>query len=208
MSLYLDSMGYEFNLNDGKYLIELARFSILSKFEQIQTDSRYKEVIKYCDKFSEKLGIFVTLTVNKNLRGCIGYPEPILSLKDALIEAAKSAAFKDPRFNPLKKEEFDEINVELSILSVPELIKVDNPKDYPSKIKVGVDGLIIKSGLFSGLLLPQVATEYSWTEDEFLEHACLKAGLAQDAWLDSKSKIYSFQAEIFSEDNGKIVKKN
>jgi len=183
-------------MSDSK-LIELARASILSELgEKNDLATLKSELMK---EYSDRQGVFVTINKDGELRGCIGYPQAILPLYDAVINAAKSAAFKDPRFTPLIKEEYSKIKVEVSVLSVPNSIEVDSPKDYPKKIKVGKDGLIVKSGHFSGLLLPQVAIEQGWDAEEFLEHTCLKAGLSQDAWLDPKTEVLSFQADIFKD---------
>lgn len=143
------------------------------------------------ESFMEKRGCFVTLTEGGELRGCIGYPEPILPLIEALVDAAISAC-RDPRFPPLDASELPKIKIEISVLTKPRPIK-------PEGIKVGRDGLIIRHGYYSGLLLPQVATEYNWSREEFLNHACFKAGLHQDAWKDEETQIFAFQAEVFSE---------
>ena len=117
---------------------------------------------------------------------------------EALIEAAISVC-NDPRFPPLSEDELNQITIELSILTEPELIKVKDPREYLEKIEIGKDGLIIKRGVFSGLLLPQVAVEQEWSVEQFLENICLKAGLTIDSWMDENSKIYKFQAEIIHE---------
>lgn len=187
-------------LEQGKYLVKLARSSIAFHFQNKQTAAE--------NKFKEKQGVFVTLkTAEDELRGCIGYAEPVYPLEEALIKAATSAAFKDPRFPSLKEKELDEIKIEISILTKPELIKVSSPDEYPNKIKIGQDGLIIESDSFSGLLLPQVATEHKLNAKQFLDNLCLKAGLLIDTWKEGDCKIYKFQAQIFSEEfpNGKII---
>ncbi len=106
-------------------------------------------------------------------------------------------AFEDPRFVPLKKSEFSDIKLELSVLTVPEKIAARDYHEYFSKILIGRDGLIVKKGHRSGLLLPQVATEYNWESQEFLEHTCMKAGLSKDAYKEHDCEVYSFRAEIF-----------
>ncbi|MBS3107504.1 TIGR00296 family protein [Candidatus Woesearchaeota archaeon] len=171
---------------EGEELLKLARASI------------YDKEIKIKDK-GEKCGVFVTIysAEDHSLRGCIGYPEPIMPLKEAVVAAAKAAAFEDPRFGPLEKEE--KIKMEISILTVPELIKVASPKEYPKNIEIGKDGLILRHDGYQGLLLPQVAVEDHMDAELFLENVCLKAGLSQDAWLDAGVKIYKFQAQIFRE---------
>lgn len=184
------------NSEDRKKLLKLARKSIESEFskEKIKVDEPIKE------KFSEKQGTFVTLTEEGRLRGCIGYPEPILPLYEAIINAAKAAAFEDPRFEPLKEEELNKIKIEMSVLTVPELIKVKHPLEYLEKIKIGEDGLIIRGPFGSGLLLPQVFVEYKATPQMALEMLCEKAGLPRNTWQNPMYKIYKFQAEVFSEE--------
>jgi len=167
-------------------------------------------------KLLEKAGIFVTLNKKirgseHQLRGCIGRIEPKTSLAQATIDSAIDSAFNDPRFPTVQPGELENIVVEISVLTPPELIKVDNVKEYPKKIKVGRDGLIVEKGWNRGLLLPQVPIEQNppWNEEEFLGWTCWKAGLTQDMWLDKNTKIYKFQAEIFEEEepNGKIHRK-
>ncbi len=141
--------------------------------------------------FNEKRGCFVTLTENGELRGCIGYPEPVMPLAEALVESAISAC-RDPRFPPLDASELPKIKIEVSVLTRPKPIK-------PADVKVGRDGLIVRKGFYSGLLLPQVATEYGWSREEFLSQTCIKAGLPPDAWKDKGTEILAFHAEVFGE---------
>ncbi len=193
------------SLEEGNFLIKLARFSVEKYF---QRGEFVKEKIKK-KKFNEKRGVFVTIETfpEKNLRGCIGFPHPVLPLYEAIQRAAASSAFEDPRFPPIEKDELSKIIFEISVLTEPELIKTKNSKEYPKKIKISKDGLIIQSGPFSGLLLPQVPVEYKWTAQEFLENLCLKAGLTPDYIHDKSTKIWKFQAQIFSEEKpgGKVV---
>ena len=160
------------------------------------------------ENFEEKTGVFVTINTypEKELRGCIGIPEPIMPLKKAIKEAAISACH-DPRFPNLREEELNKIIVEITILSPPDLIKA-KPIDYPKYIEVGKDGLMVERGFYRGLLLPQVAVEYNWDSKEFLRNTCIKAGLSPNAWLDKNTKVYKFQGEIFMEEEprGKIVR--
>lgn len=189
------------NLSEGEKLVKLARQSVSSAF--------MKKDIKPLEEFKEKQGVFVTLLTTAHvLRGCIGFPEPFYPLSEALIKAARHAAFSDSRFLPVKKEELDEIIFEVSILTKPELIKVKNPEEYLKKIEIGKDGLIVEEESFRGLLLPQVALEQGWNAKEFLNQTCLKAGLLEETWREGTCKIYKFQTEIFKEEspNGKIVK--
>lgn len=189
------------SLEDGKRLIGLARDAISSVFKRIElkVDEKFKE------EYNEKKGVFVTLKEDGELRGCIGFPEPVHEMWKAVVEAARAAAFGDPRFPPLKKEE--EIQIELSVLTKPERVKVKNPEEYLKKIRIGKDGLIIRAGVFSGLLLPIVAVEYDWNAEQFLRHVCMKAGLTMDAWRTPSHQIYKFQTQVFAEENGRIVEK-
>jgi uncharacterized protein len=185
---------------DGKKLIELARQSISSRFSGLgagSVDSAAQDTLK--KKFSTPQGGFVTLTIDGELRGCIGYVEAVFPLYETILRVAKAAAFEDPRFPPLEEEEWKNVKVEISALSVPELIQVDKADDYLKKIEIGKDGLIIRGRFGSGLLLPQVFTEYKATPLKALQMTCQKAGLDTDAWKDLHNRIFKFQAEIFSE---------
>jgi uncharacterized protein (TIGR00296 family) len=181
---------------NGKFLVELARRAI----ETYLVDRKVIEVPEYEDpKLNEDMGVFVTLNLRNELRGCIGYPEPVMPLLKAVIDAAISAATRDPRFNPLTASEMDKIHVEVSVLTKPQLIEVDNPVEYLENITLGQDGLIVESGPYRGLLLPQVATEWGWDGEEFLSNTCMKAGLPSDCWLSQNVKIYKFSSQIFQE---------
>jgi len=150
--------------------------------------------------FFQHYGVFVTLHrfATHQLRGCIGIPEPIMPLKEALVEAATSAT-RDPRFPPLSAEELEDVIVEITVLTPPSLLQINQPKEYLSKVKIGRDGLIVEQGFYKGLLLPQVPVEQQWDVETFLGHTCMKAGLAPDAWIDDTTNVYAFQGQIFSE---------
>ena len=160
------------------------------------------------DIFSEKRGVFVTLTKQGMLRGCIGYPYPDSSLGGAIIGSSISAACKDPRFPPVNITEMDDIVVEVTVLTQPELINVQ-PHELPEIIEIGKHGLIVKEGYHQGLLLPQVAPENDFDEVEFLNHTCLKAGLPADAWCMG-ADVYWFEGQIFKETvpRGDVVEEN
>ena len=123
------------------------------------------------------------------------------SLFNALEDAAISAATKDPRFPAVKSKELDSITFEVTILTPPKKVVVSKPEEYLSKIKVGRDGLIVKHGFYSGLLLPQVPVEYGWNEKEFLEYTCEKAGLPKNYWKNSETEIQKFEGIVFKEEN-------
>ncbi len=180
---------------DGKKLLRLARSSIEGYFSGKELET---EDVKH---LNNELGIFVTLNKRGALRGCIGFPEPIMPLYKAVIEASKSAAFKDPRFPPLKKEELEDIHLEISVLTEPELMAKYEPESVKEEIVIGKHGLVIKHPYGSGLLLPQVPVEQNWSVEEFLKNLCYKAGLPPTAWQRDKSEIYRFEAQVFSEVN-------
>ncbi len=182
--------------SEGELAVRLARKAIdecLKNGKRVNPDN-LPEV------FREKRGVFVTLnkkTTDKELRGCIGRPYPIMPLGEAIIASAINAAREDPRFSPVKPVELNEIVIEVTILTVPRLIK-SKPKDLPQKIVIGKDGLIVADGMCSGLLLPQVAVEHGFDCTEFLCQTSMKAGLMPDAWLNG-AKVYSFEGQIFEE---------
>lgn len=191
------------NAKQGEFLVRSARKIISEKLEGRAVK------IEFPDWCSGKSGVFVTLTIDGDLRGCIGFCEAVLPLKDALSQAAVAAAFEDPRFPPLTKVEFERVTVEVSVLTEPEEIHVNEPAEYPGRVKIGEDGLIVRHGHYNGLLLPQVPVELGWEPEEFLAHTCVKAGLHPETWKEGTAKFYAFHAEIFSEEapGGKIVKK-
>lgn len=181
---------------EGKELIGIAKESISYYFSG--KDYVVSDELK--EMFNEKFGVFVTLKIKDELRGCIGFVEGMMPLYESVVDSAKAAAFSDPRFRPLTKEEFEKINIEVSVLTKPELIEVNKAEEYLDKIIVGENGLIVKGSGCSGLLLPQVALEWKWDVKQFLENLCQKAGLDKDAWKELDNKIYKFQAQVFEEE--------
>lgn len=197
-----------YSKEDGEFAVRTAR-EVIEKHVRGEEIPDYRE--KASEKFKSKSGVFVTIDTypDKELRGCIGFPEPIFPLIDAIVNAAQSASTEDPRFPPVKAKELDKIVVEVSLLTPPQLISVKKPTELPKQVVVGKDGLIIKKGFYSGLLLPQVAVDWKWDAEEFLSQTCWKAGLPPDSWLDATTRFYKFQAEIFAETSpkGNIVEK-
>ena len=191
--------------SDGEKLVKAARKVVT---EYLKNGRKLDLGEDFESRFSFNAGIFVTLNDPNGLRGCIGYPLPNKKLCKVLADAAISAAIDDPRFEAVELTELEKIMFEVTVLSEPEKIVVNNPNEYPSKIKVGRDGLIIKSGLHSGLLLPQVPVEYNWNEQQFLEHTCEKAGLPSDYWKNPQIEILKFEGIVFKEENpnGNVVK--
>jgi len=182
--------------SDGKTLVKSAR-RIVTEF--LKNSTRLILEKDFQENFAFKSGVFVTLNNPLGLRGCIGYPLSDKKLFDALEEASIAAATEDPRFPPVKFEELGSITFEVTVLTPPKKIDIKDPIEYPSKIKIGQDGLIVKFGYNSGLLLPQVPVEYGWNEKEFLEHTCEKAGLPKYIWKNKETEIQKFQGIVFKE---------
>ena len=176
--------------NDEKRtLIEIARSAITSALQNstLPTLNFQSEALK------RSSGVFVTLRIGEDLRGCIGYIEPLFPLALATQEVAVKAAMEDPRFMPVTLPEMQNITIEISVLSpLSELHDVE-------KIEIGKHGLVIDAGYKRGLLLPQVATEYHWDRKQFLKQIALKAGLPPDAWKRSEVKLFTFTVEKFDE---------
>jgi AmmeMemoRadiSam system protein A len=182
--------------SDKKYLLNLARRTLESLPDR--GAGLPKEASPEEEDVPERLrieqGAFVTLhTLPGDLRGCIGYVEPVAPLYRTVMENTVNAARRDPRFTPVEPDEVESIRIEISAMSPPQ------PIGSVEEIEVGRHGLIISQGLTRGLLLPQVATEYDWDRQTFLEHTCLKAGLSPDAWKDDRTRIEAFSADVFSE---------
>jgi len=158
----------------------------------------------------EPRGAFVTLNaVDGGLRGCIGFPYPVKQLGQAVVEAAIGASTQDPRFPRVEPFELDRILVEVSALTRPETLSTTSRKDLPGLVRIGADGLIVTGYGYSGLLLPQVATEYRLKPEDFLSETCMKAGLMPDSWLSNRVSVQRFQAEVFGETSpqGEVEKK-
>ncbi|MGI0101706.1 MAG: TIGR00296 family protein [Nitrosotalea sp.] len=190
--------------NDGELLVRTAR-SVVTEY--LQTGKRPVLSSEIKSRFSFNSGVFVTLNKEENLRGCIGFPTPDRKLCQSLLDASIASATEDPRFLPVKYDELDKITFEVTILTPPEVVKVQDPSEYLSKIRVGRDGLIVKWESGSGLLLPQVPVEYGWNEEEFLSHTCDKAGAPSDYWKKKGSMVLRFEGIVFkeTEPNGPVV---
>jgi|Deesub1362A_J573_1020465.scaffolds.fasta_scaffold00660_6 hypothetical protein len=188
-------------LSEGEKAVKLARRSIENYLSK-------KEIIsdRFSGIFEEKRGVFTTLNKNHNLRGCIGFPYPIKRLDEAIIESAIAAAVDDPRFPPVVIEEMEDISVEVTVLTPPEKLNV-RKEELPNHIEIGRHGLMVSSGYFSGLLLPQVAVEYNFDEEEFLSQTCMKANLPPDCWLMENVDVFRFEGQIFQEKepNGEVI---
>jgi hypothetical protein len=187
------------SLDEGRAAVRLARETLES---HVRGTAR-GPVGRPSGTLGERRGVFVTLNIlegrAKQLRGCIGYPEPIKPLWEAVRDVTVYAS-EDPRFpSPVTQEELDRIIVEVSVLTLPQEIRAPRRQDLAAKIRLGVDGLIVSNSFTSGLFLPQVATEQGWDQETFLSEACGKAGLPFDSWLKENTKVQVFQAEVFAE---------
>ena len=176
--------------NERRALLSLARRSMVAELA-----GHWPPPVEFTSKaLQTECGAFVTLEKRGALRGCIGHVRAYKPLEQTVMEMAVQAAFHDPRFPPVSADELDELTVEISVMSP--LTAVEDV----SEIEVGVHGLIIQDGGRSGLLLPQVATDYGWDRETFLEHTCVKAGLPPDSWKQEGITILKFTAEVFGEE--------
>ncbi len=184
----------------GEYLVRLARRSVEYYMEhgrRMPTPSDAPE------KARRPGAAFVTIETyygprSRELRGCIGFVAPIKPLVDAVIDVALEAAFEDPRFPPLRREELDTVTFEVSVLSQLEEAPKD-PSGRLSFVVVGRDGLVVERGPYKGLLLPQVPIEHGWDEETFLSETCIKAGMWPDCWLDPETRVYRYRAAAWRE---------
>ena len=186
------------SLEEGQTLVRLARQAIVSYLKD-QTAIRPANIT---EKLGRKSGVFVTLnrTSPRELRGCIGFPYPETPLADATIKAAIYAATEDPRFPQVSQPEFNTgITIEVTVLTPPRVLDEQDRAKLPDLIEVGRHGLIIEGHGTSGLLLPQVATEWNWDSTEFLTNCCLKANLPPDSWLLEGTTVKVYEGEIFEE---------
>jgi AmmeMemoRadiSam system protein A len=178
-------------------LLGIARNSISDVLAGRRPDLRAGDFDEALRRLS---GAFVSLhNHDRQLRGCIGSVHPVHPLYEAVSTSAINAAFRDPRFLPLQKDELSDIHIEISVMSP--IVPVINLEE----IEVGRDGLIVSRGRHAGLLLPQVATEYGWDRQTFLKHTCLKAGLPPDAWSLPDCRIERFSAEVFAEEEAQTA---
>ena len=184
-----------YSFEEGVQAVRMAR-DVLDRHVTGEEDTEYTVP----ESFLKKAGAFVTLQLFPAgmLRGCIGYPYPIFPLWDTIARSAKSAASQDHRFNPVSKKELDNIIVEVSMLSQPVRLQ-GHGREILKQIVVGRDGIMVEFGSSKGLLLPQVALEWGWTSQEFLEETCMKGRLPATMWKDPRLKIFKFTADIFHE---------
>jgi uncharacterized protein len=177
---------HEFSPEERSLLLRLAHDSILSALEGRQIPLEPPTA-----HLAQPRGVFTTLHLHGQLRGCVGYVLPIGSLYAAVAETARAAAFEDTRFYPVTLDDAPHLQIELSILSPPQPIA-------PQSVEIGRHGLLIGMAGRRGLLLPQVPLEHHWDRTTFLEQTCRKAGLPTDAWQKGAT-IEAFTAEVFGE---------
>jgi len=183
-------MSFKLSENARKFLVRTAREAITSEYDKNKLIINKQDIPK---ELNFKSGCFVTLHKNGKLRGCIGNFREDKNIVENVAEMAVQSAFNDMRFPPLTENELSIIEIEISVLS-PMV-----PVNSFDEIEIGRDGLYISKGIFRGVLLPQVASEYGWDVEDFLKNTCRKAGLPVDAYKSADTKVFRFEALVFSE---------
>jgi AmmeMemoRadiSam system protein A len=188
--------GNGFSPDEKNLLLRLAHDSILAAFDSGVSEKagRGISLVPPTAHLAEPRGVFTSLYLRGELRGCVGYVLPVNSVYRAVAETARAAAFEDTRFRPVTREEAPALAIELSILSPPQSIQ-------PGVVEIGRHGLLISMAGHRALLLPQVPVEHHWDRTTFLEQTCRKAGLPLDAWQKGAT-IEAFTAEVFGEKPG------
>ena len=176
-------------IKEEQQAIDLARWTLNSYVKGLANVPQPELTDPY---FNEKAGVFVTLKKNEMLRGCIGIIQPVDILARNIIISTRNSALNDHRFPPVRSEEVDELEIEISILSPPKKSKLED-------IEIGKHGLIVEGGSLSAVYLPQVATEVGWTFDQWLDSLCDKANLPTSYWKEKEAKFKTFTAQIINE---------
>ena len=189
VGFYVADQQFALSEKEQKILLQIARRTL--EGQAVGNGVSRMDVV--AERLMEKRGVFVTLQKKGMLRGCIGYIKAVQPLAMAVSEMTIAASTHDPRFPAVDSAEVKDIRIEISVLSSMKRVR------DPAEIKVGQHGLYIAKGDNAGLLLPQVATSYGWSREEFLNQACLKAGLSPGAWKDKDTQTYLFAAQIFAE---------
>ncbi len=189
-----------FTENQGQWLVKLARRTIMNKLTDKSPDTESEMLAKDLvdESFQAHCGTFVTLKIQGQLRGCIGNLTSTESVLDGVKRNAVNAAFHDPRFSSLSAAELDRTEIEVSILTEPLPLEYRDWQDLITKLRVNVDGVIIRKGHTSATFLPQVWEQLAQPEN-FLTHLCLKAGLPSDAWKSSELEVLTYQVQCFEE---------
>jgi AmmeMemoRadiSam system protein A len=184
----MDTPCEELDNDEQDFLLDVARKTIIEHTERGTTPNIFSDK----PRLDRNCGAFVTLHERTGaLRGCIGYVEALKPLLQTVIEMAVACSSRDPRFSPVTPDELPNLDLEISVITPLE--EIHQFED----IRVGRDGLMIRKGSRSGLLLPQVAAELEWDRYRFLEETCRKAGLDKDAWKEDDAKVFIFSAQVF-----------
>jgi len=194
------SSNKEFDKEQGRILLKLARRTICKKLG-LKIDADEDRTLSQAltdEAFSVRSGVFVTLHIGGRLRGCIGSLTGTETVRDGVKNNAISSAFHDSRFSPLTAEEYDKIDIEISILSKPQPLAYSDSNDLLGRLRPQVDGVIIRKIPNGATFLPQVWEQLPRPED-FLTRLCMKAGLAGDIWLREKLEVETYQVQHFSE---------
>lgn len=191
------------SLEEGRAAVGLARRTLEECLEwpEAKDPASIADAVELPALFEEKRGLFVTLLLlpGSDLRGCIGFTEPIYPLRQGIPRAALYAAREDPRFPPLERAELERVRIEVSLLTPPEPIVARAPADLVGLVQVGRDGLMVAENGMKGVLLPQVPVDEGWDVPTFLSHTCIKAGLSPEAWRRAGPRFWRFRSEIFAE---------
>ncbi len=179
-------------------LLELARKTVAQRLGIVYEGSPDLEKTLNDPAFEARMGTFVTLTMDKQLRGCIGNLAPDHTVRQGVQENALNAAFNDPRFPALSPDEFEKVRIEISLLTVPVKLEYNNPDELLDSLTPGVDGLIIRKGMHSSTFLPQVWEQLP-DKQSFLGHLCLKAGLPPDEWKKGELAVHAYRVQSFEE---------
>lgn len=190
----------ELSPEEGEYLVRLARRSVE---HYLRTGEKLPLPGDAPSRLGKPGAAFVTITTYhgpeyRELRGCIGYVEPVKSLLEAVRDVALEAAFNDPRFPPLNPDELPRVTFEVSVLGPLEPLP-RRPEERPGSFRIGRHGLVARRGVFQGLLLPEVPVEYLWDPETFLAETCVKAGMAPSCWLDPETEFYRFSGRVWRE---------
>ena len=190
----------ELSFEEGEFLVRVARRAVEYYFEHGRVMPPPEDTPP---RLRRKGAAFVTIETFKSyevreLRGCIGYVEPVKPLVEAVIEVALQAAFQDPRFPPLSPSELPRVTFEVSVLGPLEELPSD-PEARVRSFQIGRHGLVARRGFYQGLLLPQVPVEYLWDEETFLAETCVKAGMEPACWLDPETRFYRYSARLWRE---------
>jgi AmmeMemoRadiSam system protein A len=196
----MEQMPAQLTPDQGRTLVELARFTLMKRFNRKLPDSQRAEMEARLGDAALNVnsGTFVTLKIGGQLRGCIGSLEGREPLVDGVRNNAINAAFHDPRFRCLTYKELDRVTIEVSVLTTPQPLKYSDPEDLMAKLRPGIDGVTIRKGMAGSTFLPQVWEQLP-DPGSFLSHLCTKAGLASDAWQDGDLDVETYQVQYFEE---------